>query len=137
MTYLVDTNILSELRKGARCDGGVADWFARVDDADLHLSVLVVGEIQRGADRVRRRDAHAAAALDRWLSNLTQTFSERILPVTLPIARLWGSFGVPDPVPTVDALIAATAHHHGLTLVTRNVRNVERTGVASLNPFAS
>ena len=107
-----------------------------MDDEGLFLSVLVIGEIRRGANRIRRRDPAAGGALDQWLENLTTTYTDRILPVTLPIARLWGSFGVPDPVPTVDGLFAATASHHGLVLVTRNVKYVERTGVRYENPFA-
>jgi predicted nucleic acid-binding protein len=135
MAYLVDTNVLSELRKGPRCQPSVANWFAAVDDDNLYLSVLVIGELQRGADRIRRRDAVSADALDRWLGNLTVKYAERILPITLPIARLWGSFGVPDPISTVDALIAATAVHHDLVLATRNIKDVVRTGVQLVNPF--
>ncbi len=135
MAYLVDTNVLSELRKGERCDAGVAAWFARAEDDDIFLSVLVMGELQRGVDRIRRRDAQGADALGRWLEHLMITYADRILPVTLPIARLWGSFGVPDPVPTVDGLLAATALHHALVLVTRNEKDVVATGVRVLNPF--
>jgi toxin FitB len=135
MAYLLDTNVISELRKGPRCNQGVADWFAGIDDDSLFLSVLVLGELHRGTDRIRRRDPNAAGALDRWLSNVTTTYGDRILPVTLSIAKLWGGFGVPDPVPTIDGLLAATAQHHGLVLVTRNVRHVERTGVSCMNPF--
>jgi predicted nucleic acid-binding protein len=135
MAYLVDTNVLSELRKGQRCRPSVATWFAAVDEADLYLSVLVIGELQRGVDRIRRRDAVSADALDRWLSNLTVKYAERILPITLPIARLWGSFGVPDPLPTVDGLLAATALHHDLVLATRNTKDVVRTRVQLVNPF--
>lgn len=136
MAYLVDTNIVSELRKAERCDPKVADWYAGVVDEDLFTSVLVIGELQRGIDRIRRRDPSAAQALDRWLGNLASSYGERILPITLPIAQLWGSFGVPDPLPTVDGLLAATAQHHGLVLVTRNVKDVVRTGVRHFNPFS-
>ena len=135
MAYLVDTNILSELRKGKRCHKAVGAWFAAVDDDELFLSVLVIGEMQRGADRIRRRDPKGADALDRWLGNITATYADRILPITLAIARLWGSFGVPDPIPTVDGLLAATAVHHELVLATRNVKDVVRTGVQLVNPF--
>lgn len=135
MGYLVDTNVLSELRKGARCDPHVAAWFAALEDDEIFLSVLVIGELQRGADRIRRRDPKAANSLDRWLGNITSAYDERILPVNLAIARLWGSFGVPDPVPTVDGLLAATAVHHELVLATRNVQDVAPTGVQHLNPF--
>ena len=96
----------------------------------------MIGELRRGADRVRRRDTHGAAVLDRWLERLTDTYRERILPVTLPISLVWGSYGVPDPVPDTDGLLAATAEHHGLTLVTRNTRDVAATGVDTLNPFS-
>jgi predicted nucleic acid-binding protein len=135
MAYLVDTNVLSELRKGERCQAPVAQWFAAVDDEELFLSVLVIGELQRGVDRIRRRDAKSADALERWLGNLTAKYSERILPITLPIAKLWGSFGVPDPIPTLDGLLAATAVHHDLVLATRNVKDVSSTGVQLVNPF--
>jgi predicted nucleic acid-binding protein len=135
MGYLVDTNVLSELRKGRRCDSRVGAWFASVDGDALYLSVLVVGEMQRGADRIRRRDQKAAAALDRWLGNITATYADRILPVDLAVARLWGSFGAPDPIPTVDGLLAATAIHHELVLVTRNVKDIARTGVEYVDPF--
>jgi predicted nucleic acid-binding protein len=135
MSYLIDTNVLSELRKGDRCDANVAEWFATIDEDELYLSVLVIGEIQRGADRVRRRDPKGADRLDRWIANITSTYGDRILPVTLPVARLWGSFGVPDPIPTVDGLLAATAIHHELVLATRNIKDVARTGVQYVDPF--
>lgn len=137
MSYLIDTNVLLELRKGDRCDANVAEWFAPIDEDELYLSVLVIGEIQRGADRLRRRDPKAADRLDRWLANITPTYGDRILPVTLPIARLWGSFGVPDPIPTVDGLLAATAIHHELVLATRNLKDVTRTGVECVDPFSA
>ena len=137
MAYLIDTNVISELRKGERCEPAVAAWFAAVEDDELFLSVLVIGELQRGVDRIRRRDARAADAIARWLENVTTLYGNRILPITLPIARLWGSLGVPDPLPTVDGLLAATALHHGLMLVTRNEKDVAATGVQVLNPFRS
>jgi toxin FitB len=136
MSYLVDTNVVSELRKGARCDTRVAAWFASTQDDELFLSVLVVGEIQRGIEQVRRRDTRSAAGLGRWLAQITRAYGDRILPITLPIARLWGRLGTPDPLPTVDGLLAATALHHDLVLVTRNVKDVARTGAQLMNPFA-
>lgn len=136
MSYLIDTNVVSELRKGARCHAGVDAWFTSVQDDELFLSVLVIGEIQRGIAQVRRRDARSAAALGRWLAQITRAYADRILPITLPIARVWGSLGAPDPIPTVDGLLAATALHHDLVLVTRNVKDIARTGVQHLNPFA-
>lgn len=137
MGWLVDTNILSEMRKGARADAGVRDWVADAADADLHTSVLVIGEIRRGIESVRRRDPGQAAALDRWLGRLQGTLQERVLPIDAPVADLWGRLSVPDPLPTVDGLLAATALIHGLTLVTRNTRHVSSTGVMALDPFTA
>jgi hypothetical protein len=137
MGWHVDTNILSEMRKGARADPGVRSWVADADDADLHTSVLVIGEIRRGIESVRRRDPRQAADLDRWLGRLQGTLQERVLPIDAPVADLWGRLNVPNPLPTVDGLLAATALIHGLTLVTRNTRHVSSTGVMALDPFTT
>ena len=136
MSLLLDTNVLSELRKGDRVHPGVREWFASVATEDIYLSVIVVGEIRRGIESVRRRDRAAASALDRWLKRLTATYEGRILPIDALVAEEWGRMNVPDPIPVVDGLMAATARVHGLTLVTRNVRDVARTGVPVVNPFA-
>ena len=135
MTYLVDTNVLSELRKGRRCNPSVAAWFSGVADADLCLSVLVVGEIRRGIEAVRRRDGARAAALDQWLARLVRDHGERILPVDRQVAEEWGRLTATRATSVVDLLLAATARVHGLTLVTRNVRDVQWTGVSCVNPF--
>ena len=135
MTYLLDTNVVSELRKGNRCETAVREWFDAVDEDDAYLSVLVVGEIERGIERIRKRDPKSAARLRRWLSNLVTTFEDRILPVTLPIARAWGRMGVPNPIPTVDGLLAATAQVHGLVLAARNVTHVNSLDIEWVNPF--
>jgi predicted nucleic acid-binding protein len=135
MAHLLDTNVVSELRKGARCHDAVLDWFSALDDEDLFLSVLVVGEIERGIERVRKRDPKSATRLRRWLSSLSTQFENRVLPVTLPIARIWGKMGTPNPIPTVDGLLAATAHVHGLVLATRNVTHVESLDIEWVNPF--
>lgn len=135
MSYLVDTNVISELRKGQRCNPGVASWFAQVSSTEIYLSALTIGEIRKGIESIRRRDASAAEALDSWLGALLATYSERILPVDEAIAEQWGHFNVPDPLPVLDSYLAATATVHGMTLVTRNVKDVERTGVDCLNPF--
>lgn len=136
MSYLVDTNVISELRKGRRCDPGVASWFAEVSSAEIYLSALTVGEIRKGIENIRRRDERAAEVLETWLGELMTAHSDRILPIDEGIAEQWGRFNVPDPLPVVDSLLAATASVHGLTLVTRNVKHVERTGVDCLNPFS-
>lgn len=135
MTWLLDTNVVSELRKGARADPGVRAWVDAAEDSQLFISVLVLGEVRRGIESIRRRDAVAAMALAQWLARLTETFDDRILSVDAKVADRWGSLNVPDPMPTVDGLLAATALVHGLTLVTRNVRDVARAGVKTFNPF--
>jgi len=135
VSWLLDTNVLSELRKGVRANAGVRSWFAQATDAEVFTSVMVLGEIRRGIESVRRRDSIAALALEQWLLRLTETFADRVLAVDADVADRWGALNVPDPVPTVDGLLAATALVHDLTLVTRNVRDVERTGVRSFDPF--
>ena len=135
MAYLLDTNVVSELRKGDRCAPPVREWFASIADGDAYLSVLVVGEIERGIERIGKRDRKSAARLRRWLSRLCAQFDDRILPVTLPVARTWGKLGAPNPIPTVDGLLAATAHVHGLILATRDTRHAATLDVEWVNPF--
>ena len=136
MGYLIDTNVWSELQKRSRIDPGVQRWFAEVAMDEVYLSVLVVGEVRCGIERLRRRDLQQASRLETRLAQLTSAMSGRILPLSLPIAEQWGRINVPNPLPVVDGLLAATALVHDLTLVTRNVRDVERSGVKLLNPFS-
>ena len=103
----------------------------------LLLSVLVVGEIRQGIDRLARRDPAQAEIFERWLGQLVNGYADRVVPVTVPIAEAWGRLNVPDPVPVVDGLLAATALVHDWTLVTRNVSDVASTGVRLLDPFAA
>lgn len=135
VSFLVDTNVLSELRKGERGNPTVRRWLVAADDDALFVSVLVVGEIRKGVERLRRRDTAAAETLDTWVSQVTDAYAERLLPVTTQIAERWGRMNVPDPLPVIDSLLAATAHVHGLTVATRNVSDYERTGVPTFNPF--
>ncbi len=135
VSYLLDTNVVSELRKRERANESVQRWFAAVDDSTMFISVLVVGELRKGVERLRVRDREGADALDDWLHHVIDGYADRILPITTDIATTWGRFNAVDPLPTVDSLMAATAHVQDLTLVTRNVRDVDRTGVAVLNPF--
>lgn len=137
MSWLLDTNVLSELRKGPRAAPSVLDWFSTTNESGLFTSALVLGEARRGVEAIRRRDAVAALALEQWLLRLRETFADRVLPVDERVADRWGALSVPDPLPAVDGLLAATALVHDLTLVTRNVRDVTRTGVRLLDPFAS
>lgn len=134
MSFLVDTNVLAEIRK-ARGRASVKEWFHACDPTQIYLSVLVVGEIRQGVERLRRKDPRQAARYDSWLGRLRTEFGDRILPVSEEVAMEWGRLNVPDPLPVVDGLLAATARVHGLTLVTRNVADVARTGVPLLNPF--
>ncbi len=136
MSYLIDTNVISELRKGQRADPGVASWFAGLADDEVFLSVLTLGEIRRGIESIRRRDPKAAAALDSWLGRVSETHRERVLPVDRAIAEEWGRMNVPDPLPVVDGLLAATARVNGLTLATRNVADIAGTGVDCVDPFS-
>ena len=134
--YLLDTNVISELRKRERCHPRVEAWAASVPDDREFLSVLVIGELIRGASLKRKSDPHTAEALEAWIARLTRLYTDRILPVTLEIAHEWGRLSAMRPLPAEDGLLAATAMVHRLTLVTRNVRNVEGLGVAVLNPWS-
>ena len=136
MTYLLDTNVLSETRKRPP-EAGVANWIAATPPDRLHVSVLTLGEIEQGIARVRGRgDQNQASALDRWLRDVQAGFEDRVLPVTLPVAAAWGRQQYTRPLPVIDALLAATARVHSLTVVTRNVKDFELSGVRVLNPFA-
>ena len=134
MSFLLDTNVVSEIRRKT-ADPGVTAWFASVPADQLFLSVLVVGEIRQGIERLARRDPAQAEIFERWLSRLVSVYHDRIVPVTADVAEAWGRLNVPDPVPVVDGLMAATALVHGWTLVTRNVGDVASTGVRLLDPF--
>jgi predicted nucleic acid-binding protein len=135
VSYLLDSNVVSELRKRERADPRVRAWFADVDDAELYLSVLTLGEIRRGIESIQRRDRSRALALNRWFHALVTGYDPRILPVDQKVAEEWGRMNATATLPAVDSLLAATARAHGLTFVTRNTRDVARTGVPCLNPF--
>jgi toxin FitB len=135
--FLLDTNVASERRKGTRMNPGVAAWFDSVEDDDLFLSVLVLGELRKGVERARFHDPIKAGALERWLAGLDQTFGDQVLPITAAVADVWGRFSAIRPISTVDGLLAATAVVHDLTLVTRNISDVAHTGVRLLNPFSA
>ncbi len=135
MNYLLDTNIISEVRKGAKCDANVAAWYNSIDDAEIFLSVLVLGEIRKGVERARPSDPAQARALEKWLTAVAESFVERVLTVDQAVADEWGRMGAKRPVSTVDALLAATAKVHGMTLATRNVSDVADLGADFVNPF--
>jgi len=133
--YLLDTCVLSELRKGKRADATVRAWFAQTPEEAHVVSVVVVGELRRGVELKRRRDPEAGAALDAWLHRTVAEFGDRILGIDALVADAWGRLGVPDPIPVSDGLIAATALVHDLVLVTRNTRDFQRTGARLLDPW--
>ncbi len=135
MSLLLDTNVLSELRKGAGANLNLRRWFDRVAAEEIYLSVLVIGELRRGIEAVRRRDTRQAAGLERWLRRVASDYAERILPVDERVADRWGRLMAKRPGSVIDTLMAATAMVHGLVLVTRNVKDVAWTGVSFLDPF--
>jgi hypothetical protein len=133
---LLDTNVLSELRKGQRCDAGVRQWFEETAEEELFISVLVLGEIRQGIERIRLRDPAQARALETWLLWVATEFADRLLPVDEKVADQWGRLGLRQPVPILDALLAATALVHGLTVVSRDEEGFRGTGVPVVNPFS-
>ncbi len=136
MTYLIDTNVWSELRNRGRADSNVRTWAERANPAELYLSVVTVFELERGVLLVERRDLEQGLRLRRWLEErVLEPFDRQILSIDAPIARRSAALHVPDPRPERDALIAATALTHGLTVVTRNVGDFGPMGVALLNPW--
>ena len=134
--FLLDTNILSELRKENRCDAGVRQWFEEAASDELFISVLVLGEIRQGIERIRLRDAAQARALEKWLRWISAEFADRVLSVDERVADQWGRLGVRQPVPVLDALLAATAIAHDLTVVSRDEDGFRNTSVRVVNPFS-
>ncbi len=141
MKYLIDTNVISEIRKGARCDANVGRWWRNVHDHELYLSVLVLGEIhkgieiRKGIELARRRSAERARTLELWLSETRRAFDDRLLDIDQDIADEWGHTNGICNVATIDGLLAATAKVRQMTLVTRNSADVEGLGADVLNPF--
>jgi predicted nucleic acid-binding protein len=132
--YLLDTVVLSELRKAER-NPGVVDWFKEKDDTELFLSVLTVGEIRRGICHQEQKNPQFAARLSEWLDFVLHFYGERILPVSTTIALEWGNLSAELGNSGADILIAATAKIHHLTVITRNVKHFEPTGVSCHNPW--
>ena len=115
MNYLLDTNVISELRKGDKCHPAVAAWWARVSENELYLSTLVIGEIRKGIELARAKDPHKADVLERWLGEIASAFADRILPIGSDVADEWGRMNAIRPIPVIDALLAATAKAKGLS----------------------
>ena len=133
--YLLDTNIISEIRKGPRCHPNVAAWYSNLEEESLYLSVLVLGEVRKGIEGLRGRDAWKANELDLWLEQLQTSFQSQILPVDIAISQEWGRLSSLHTVPVIDGLLVATAKAHRLVLVTRNTQDFEDLGIQLLNPF--
>lgn len=134
MRYIVDTNVLSELQK-PRPEPNALAWFKSVPPNDVHVSVVTLGEIERGIEKVRATDPDYASALSGWLQTILDGYADRIIDVDVSIARRWGVLSLSHGQALVDTMLAATAIERGLVLVTRNVRDIERTGVRWLDPF--
>jgi predicted nucleic acid-binding protein len=135
LSYLIDTNVISEIRKAARCDPFVSAWYTSVADDELFLSTLVLGEIRKGIERARTRNAQQAETLERWLHQVESAFGSRVLGIDNAVSDEWGRMSAIRTIPVIDGLLAATAKCNGLTLVTRNERDVAGLGASVFNPF--
>ena len=136
MKFLLDTNTISEIRKRNRANPNVTRCVAHTPVEEIGTSVIVLAEIRRGIELKRRSDPEQARSLDQWYAQMRTKLGERVLPIDEPIGDAWALLSIPDPLPLIDGLLAATAKVHGLTLVTRNVDDIASTGVPLLNPFS-
>lgn len=135
LEYLLDTNVLSETRK-KRADAGVIAFLQAAEASSLYVSVLTLGELRKGVAKKMREDEYEAKRLTDWVDGLEYSFADRILGIDAATARLWGDWSSERPRPVVDTLLAATAVLRGLTLVTRNIRDVRGIPVKLLNPWS-
>jgi toxin FitB len=136
--FLADTNVISETRRDDRANSGVRSFFREANRSGnkVHLSIVTVAELRQGVERLRRKgDARQAAGLDNWVNEVLREYDGRILSADKEVGKLWGRLRAPHPEPALDKLIAATALAYGLTVVTRNVKDFEITGVEMINPF--
>jgi predicted nucleic acid-binding protein len=137
VSFLLDTNVVSELRRGLAANQGVAEWYDGQLARELFLSVVTVGEVRQGIEQIRSRDGRQAAALDKWVTGLVQFYEDRILYIDGDVAEEWGRLRARRSTPMIDGLLAATARVHDLTLVTRNVRDFRGMDVPLVNPWRS
>jgi predicted nucleic acid-binding protein len=136
--YLADTDVISEIRKGEKANPGVRAFFesASRNAVDIYLSVVSIGELRQGVERIRHRgDEAQARLLERWLNRVSRAYADAILPIDEETAHVWGRLRVPNPEDPLDKQIAATALIHDLTVVTRNTEHFLPTGVKLKNPF--
>ena len=134
MAFLLDTNVVSEVRR-PHPDPRVRAWLEGTASVDLHLSVLVIGEIRRGIELLRPREPERAAMLDEWLEGLVAAYTDRLLPVSASVADTWGRLSSLRPLPVADGLMLATAKVYGLTLVSREAPALADLGVPTLSPW--
>ena len=134
--FLFDTNLISELRKGRRCDPALLWWFKTISEDSCFLSVVTIGEIRFGIEHLRKRDARNSLNIELWLEETSGAYGERILPISAAIAEKWGKLRILCDGPVADGLIAATASHHNLTVATRNEKDFENFGIKVFNPFS-
>ncbi|OED42861.1 hypothetical protein AB833_05160 [Chromatiales bacterium (ex Bugula neritina AB1)] len=138
--FLIDTNVISELRKKDKADIGVVTFFteAKVSEAPCYLSVITLGELRRGIEMIRHRgDIKQAEAMLRWFEQISNDYADLILPIDRDVASMWAMLRVPNYENALDKLIAATALMYSLQVVTRNTKVFERSGVGTVNPFLS
>src|SRR5712691_11607314 len=132
---LVDTNVVSELRRGRNADPRVVAWFSEMPNERVFTSVIVLGEVRRGIELVARRDKPQAEVLERWYASIRDQLANRVLAVDEPIMMVWYRISLPDLLPAYDGLIAATALVHGMTVATRNTADYRRAGVEVFDPW--
>lgn len=136
--YLIDTNVVSELRQGQSADRGVVEFVSKAsaNDERCYLSVVTIGELNRGIAMIRHRgDTKQANTLTDWLDTILNDYNDSILPVDKDVSLIWANLRVPNHENALDKMIAATALSHALTVVSRNTRDFEKTGVPIVNPF--
>ena len=140
IVYLVDTNVISEVRKKSKANKGVCAFFKHAieNETRLFVSVVTIGELRRGVESIRYRgDGRQAHRLEIWLSTLLSEYQDHVLDINQDVAQLWGRLRVPHPESALDKQIAATALIYELTVVTRNHKDFVKTGVRVMNPFTA